>query len=119
MERIAKKTDKIVDTVAGIEDIAFQTNIPALNAAVEAARTGEEGLFSCRKRCRYSAWRPKRDAQPQRKWSMLWAAATVRHSHSSISPRPVQTLPYASRYPVFELPTRQDRAGSFKKTVRK
>ena len=33
----------MVDIIGTIESIAFQTNILALNAAVEAARAGEQG----------------------------------------------------------------------------
>lgn len=43
MEDIAKKSSEIVDIANTISDIAFQTNILSLNAAVEAARAGDAG----------------------------------------------------------------------------
>ncbi len=43
MERIEEASRKITDIIAVIDDIAFQTNLLALNAAVEAARAGEAG----------------------------------------------------------------------------
>ncbi len=43
MDDIAESARKIEDIIKGIEDIAFQTNILALNASVEAARAGTSG----------------------------------------------------------------------------
>lgn len=43
MEQINHSAKKIVDIIGVIDGIAFQTNILALNASVEAARAGDQG----------------------------------------------------------------------------
>lgn len=43
MDEISRKSDEIEKIIKTIEDIAFQTNILSLNAAVEAARAGAAG----------------------------------------------------------------------------
>lgn len=43
MEQVVASSKKMNGIIATIDDIAFQTNILALNASVEAARAGEKG----------------------------------------------------------------------------
>lgn len=43
MQQIEASSSKILDIISMIDEIAFQTNLLALNAAVEAARAGEAG----------------------------------------------------------------------------
>nr|WP_315850528.1 methyl-accepting chemotaxis protein [Yersinia aldovae] len=43
MNSITESSRRIADIIGVINSIAFQTNILALNAAVNAARTGEQG----------------------------------------------------------------------------
>ncbi len=44
MEAIRTSSDKVARIIRTIDEIAFQTNILALNASVEAARAGEAGM---------------------------------------------------------------------------
>lgn len=43
MDEIAKASEEIMNIIKTIEDIAFQTNILALNASIEAAKAGDAG----------------------------------------------------------------------------
>jgi methyl-accepting chemotaxis protein len=43
MEELGKRSDETGTIIGTIEDIADQTNLLALNAAIEAARAGEQG----------------------------------------------------------------------------
>jgi methyl-accepting chemotaxis protein len=44
MQEISESSGKISKMIETIDEIAFQTNILALNASVEAARAGEAGM---------------------------------------------------------------------------
>lgn len=66
MDRITASSKRISEITAVIDGIAFQTNILALNASVEAARAGrtEEASRWWRPKC--AIWRPGPRMQPKR-----------------------------------------------------
>lgn len=43
MDNVDKESQEVADVIKSIEDIAFQTNILSLNAAIEASRAGDAG----------------------------------------------------------------------------
>ncbi len=69
MERITQSSAKISNIIGLIDDIAFQTNLPALNASVEAARAGRpaRALPSWRWKCGASPSRPPRRLRTSRR----------------------------------------------------
>ena len=48
MDEINNQVNLITEAISVIDQIAFQTNILSLNAAVEAATAGEAGKRICR-----------------------------------------------------------------------
>ncbi len=56
MDEITETSEKINRIIKAIDDIAFQTNILSLNAAVEAARAGASGKVLQLLQVRFAIW---------------------------------------------------------------
>ena len=66
MERIERSSNDIGKIIGAIDEIAFQTELLALNAGVEAARAGEAGPGSRWSRPKCAGWRNARRRRPRR-----------------------------------------------------
>jgi len=60
MKDFNTSSDKIAKIIKVIDEISFQTNVLALNAAMEAARAGKADRGSRWSRTKYETWRAAR-----------------------------------------------------------
>jgi twitching motility protein PilJ len=80
IKRLGESSQEIGDIVSLIDDIADQTNILALNAAIQASMAGDAGAASPWSPTKCSAWPNVRPPRPGR--SKRWCDHSDRHQRS-------------------------------------